>query len=99
MLVIFVVILLLTIGFQGGSEGVFIGLQRLKKCLFFCSVFPQLEPILRTSQLCGKHYYTRAVFTHRITRHYALARAIGLAPLAASARKAVWEAVFMPRWQ
>ena len=62
MLVFFVVILLLTIGFQGGSEGVFIGLQGLVFRSFSALVFPLLEPMLIINHLRHNQYYAHTVF-------------------------------------
>ena len=74
------VILLLTIGSWAALEWRFIGLQSLKKCLFFCSVFPLLEPLLKINHLRHNQHYAHTNFTRRITRHYALVELSALPP-------------------
>ena len=78
--------LAITIGFRGGSEGVFIGLQELLKSLFSTLVFPLLEPLLIISQLCRKHYYAHAIFTQYFT-HFARVLLRALAPCHSTATK------------
>ena len=69
--------------FQGCLEGRFLTI-----------VFPLLEPTLIINHLRHNRHYAHTVFTRRITRHSALARGgIGIAPLAALARKATWAVV------